>query len=694
MQKSKNKGGNMKRTRLFSILTILLMIFGIRTVSASTYNGRFYEVWDGDSGINVYAEESNRWMDYNSWMVKSTIDNRIYYCIEPALALEGATTGAHDKVTGKSSITSNTLLTSGKYNEVALLTYYGYGYKDDQVDHTSKKWYGITQVMIWRVMRPDLTWTFKTSRNGTPNNSNFASEVAELQKLVDNHTKKPSFSGTNNKVILGKELNLTDTNKVFTGYTLKPNTSNISLTKSGNSLKAKSTTIGKHTITYERKQRTTDEIAVFVSSDYQDVIGLGIVDPISFSFTVEVTGGTVTIQKQDATTNQATPQGDATFEGAIYEVYNLNGNSVGKITTDKTGKGSLTLEFGKYTLKEIKAPTGYALSDEVYEVELTENETSQNVIVKDKVLSGRVKLFKTMGSEEAGYKPENEAIFEVLDKSGKLVEKLITNENGIDIVVLPYGKYFLHQIKGPEGYVLAKDTEINITENKVYEIDIQNHELSKLKFKKTDYSSDKPLPDTLIEIYKDDDILIYSGRTDKNGELILPGLEIGKYYILEKEAPKYYRLNEEKMYFEVVENGKVIKAHMKDERKEGNLKFVKTDESGKKKLEGALIEIIFTETNETVFKNKTDKNGEIKIEGLVAGKYCLYEKEAPVGYKLSKSALCFEIKEDNETIELTMKNQEKKILIPDTKANDFTYLISLGIILLGIGYLIYDKKKH
>ena len=87
-----------------------------------------------------------------------------------------------------------------------------------------------------------------------------------------------------------------------------------------------------------------------------------------------------------------------------------------------------------------------------------------------------------------------------------------------------------------------------------------------LEFTKQDFSTSETLPNTLIEIYNEDDELVFSGRTDENGKIIIAELEYGKYYILEKEAPEGYYLNEEKMYFEILEDGEIVKCTMTDEK--------------------------------------------------------------------------------------------------------------------------------
>ena len=90
--------------------------------------------------------------------------------------------------------------------------------------------------------------------------------------------------------------------------------------------------------------------------------------------------------------------------------------------------------------------------------------------------------------------------------------------------------------------------------------------MNPLEFTKSDISTDETLPNTLIEIYNDKDELVFSGRTDKDGKIVIEELRYGKYYIVEKDAPEGYTLNEEKMYFEVKNDGEIIKCTMTDDK--------------------------------------------------------------------------------------------------------------------------------
>ena len=90
--------------------------------------------------------------------------------------------------------------------------------------------------------------------------------------------------------------------------------------------------------------------------------------------------------------------------------------------------------------------------------------------------------------------------------------------------------------------------------------------LGTLEFTKVDISTSEPLPNTLIEIYNENEELVFSGKTDENGMIIIEELRYGKYYVLEKEAPEGYILNEEKMFFEILEDGEIVKTTMVNEQ--------------------------------------------------------------------------------------------------------------------------------
>ena len=683
----------MKKNILCLLIVTILLITGINRVSASSYNGKLYEVWHPDSGFTVFAEEKNRNMDYNSWMIKSTIDDKIYYCIDPATPLEGSYQGSHNIYTNKDEIISKTDFTEEKYKKVQLLSYYGYGYKDNKIDHTDKKWYGITQVLIWRVMRPDLTWTFKENRNAVPNESLFLEETKELNKLVDDYYKYPSFVGKTIKTKAGERITINDDNNVIEKYHIRSKSDFLNIDIKNNSINVYSEYSSLYLINFEITSKTNEQFGALVSSDFQDIIRMGAPAYQSFSLMIEVDGGFVNIQKTDSDTKINKSQGDATLKDAEYGIYDLNNNLITTVKTDENGLAKTGLPYGQYLLKELKAPNGYKINSETKRFTSSGRDNYIAINVEDEIIKGTIRIIKTKGGSGESFVKEDNAVFEVLNSKKEVVGNLTTDENGESFITLPYGSYILKQVKGEEGYQLSKDIKIDIQEEKNYEINIKNKKKSTLEFSKTDYSLDLPVPNTLIEIYKDDNTLIYSGRTDENGKIIIYNLDIGKYYILEKDAPKYYRLNKEKMPFEIKEDGEIVRADMKNYRKEGSLKIIKRDKQTKELLQGVSFDVVFMETNKVMFKGITDINGEINIKTLIAGKYCVIETNTKEGYKLLNKKECFEIDEDNEQIELVLKNEKNTINVPKTLSIDFIKIIASLLIIIGLGYYVYEKNN-
>ncbi len=291
----------------------------------------------------------------------------------------------------------------------------------------------------------------------------------------------------------------------------------------------------------------------------------------------------------------------------------------------------------------------------------------------------------------------------IYTKDSLVVEKLTDSEGKIVFDELYLGKYYVKEIETLDNYVLDENTyEAELVYKDQYTPTIFYSEAilnilktGKLEFTKTDISESKTLPNTLIEIYTEDDELVFSGRTDSEGKIVIERLPQGKYYILEKEAPEGYKLNEEKMPFEIKENGEVIKSTMKDEDITGTLEFTKLDFSNDNPLPNTLIEIYNAETDELVFSGRTNEEGIITIEKIKYGKYYILEKEAPEGYELNPDKMYFEIKEDGEIVKSVMKDHQI-VKVPNTEANDYKELIFSGITLViaGVGLVILSKKKN
>ena len=221
--------------------------------------------------------------------------------------------------------------------------------------------------------------------------------------------------------------------------------------------------------------------------------------------------------------------------GAIVEVEFENTQVKGKVEINKTGE-ELIIEDDSYHYEKIKL--------EGAEFELRANE--------DIIVGGKTYY-----------------------KKGELVTILVTDKDGYaSIDNLPLGKYTLKEIKSANNNVLDPNTyefelvyEDQYTEvvYKTFTLD-NKYPKGELEFTKTDLVTGDPLPDTKIEIFTEDGVKVFEGRTDENGKIIITDLPVGKYFILESDAPDGYILNEEKLWFSITENGEIVKADMTNEK--------------------------------------------------------------------------------------------------------------------------------
>ena len=328
----------------------------------------------------------------------------------------------------------------------------------------------------------------------------------------------------------------------------------------------------------------------------------------------------------------------------LIEIISLDGNGSGKVKTD--------LPIGSYYVKELATNSAYILNGQKYSVtfEYAGQETATVHItanggeaIENDIIYGSVSGKK---SDEDGNALGGAVIG--IFKTG--TEKF-TTENAIQTTVtaadgsfsfekVPYGTWVIREIESPTGFVLSEE-EITVAigaVDEVVEIELVNYfikgniELTKVD---KDYPDNK-LTGAEFEVYADtngdgkldnDDKLLGTMTELDGGVYQMKELRYGKYLVREKTAPTGFVLDENVYSVSIEENGKTYIVENEagvgfvNAAQKGSLKIVKTSSDGK--IEGFSFRVTGADGYDQTFK--TDKNGEIYIEGLRIGEYTVSE---------------------------------------------------------------------
>ena len=400
------------------------------------------------------------------------------------------------------------------------------------------------------------------------------------------------------------------------------------------------------------------------------------------------------------------------LEGAVYEItaaediYTLDGTLraskgevVDTVTTGADGTAkSKELYLGKYEVKEITAPFGMVLNDEIHSVELVY--AGQNMAVTETATSfynerQRVGIDLTKSLEvDKNYGIDNNGeIFDVtfglyaekdivaadgtVIPADGLIEIISFDENGYGkaAIDLPFGSYYVKEISTNSAYIISdqkypvtfeyqgQDTAtVHITANDGEAIE-NKLIYGSVSGKKSDEDG-KALGGAVIGIFKagteefTKENAIQTTTSKDDGSFSFAKVPYGTWIIREIESPKGFVLSEEEIAVTIGKVDEVVEIELINYFIKGSIELTKVDKDyPDNKLSGAVFEV-FADTNGNGEFDKDDEllgemteldGGIYQMKELRYGKYFVREKAAPTGFVLDENVYTVSIEENGKT---------------------------------------------
>lgn len=689
MKKIKNKIIN-------GLMLLLVGISFIPTVNASTYNETFNDKSQWISGDYILKVKGSTRKYQQMTVITRNSDGSFVYCIEPGTPVsDGAVYPGQDfdqSYVGQ--------MTQEQWRRITLLAYYGYGYGN----HTDIHWYTVTQYLIWQTVPHGYDIYFTDTLNGN-RITKYTNEINELNRLVEEHNIRPNLSNDTIDMVIGDTVELTDSNNVLNKFEVI-DTDNVSASISGNTLSITANDVGDGSVTISKRDKNYSHPAIiYYHPSSQDLMMRGAYDPIDVNLKIEIVGGKVSVKKVDMDTGLGIAQGDATLDGAVYGIYDLEGNRVGEVISK--GGEYVTSDYlpslGTFYLKEEKSSTGYELNGTKYFFNITKEDLYPEVDVTEKVIERDLKIFKVYASDETGFLTgEPNVTFDIYLKStGEKVTSITTDENGYATATLPYGTYTVRQVSSTEDHEMVEDFEIVVneySEDPIYKL-LANAEITaRLKVIKIDSETGNTIPIAgikfkIFDVENNEYVCQVTDKeqcvfeTNDEGILLTPlPLESGTYRLEEQDQKlDGYLWNEEALTFAIGDDstlindnvfGAIVEVEFENTQVKGKVEINKTGEEliieddsyhyEKIKLEGAEFELRANEDiivgGKTYYKKGelvtilvTDKDGYASIDNLPLGKYTLKEIKSANNNVLDPNTYEFELVYEDQYTEVVYK---------------------------------------
>lgn len=277
------------------------------------------------------------------------------------------------------------------------------------------------------------------------------------------------------------------------------------------------------------------------------------------------------------------------LDGCTFTVEKANGEMIGSYTTDASGLATVTgLEDGVYVVTEVSCPEGYRLDPEPQNVIVKAGELATVTFENEKLAGVRIKKIDAVTGEGIyGVR------FLIKDEHNNLLGEYSTDQDGyIELDdLLTDGKSEIkikvEEIAAAEGYVLDDTVRtLHIRRGETTELVVENTPiLGQIQVVKKS-AQDNPvtnqpkgslLEGAVFEITNADTGRVVDTMTsDSRGIAASNPIPLGRYYVQEIQAPRFYQLNSGKVEVKLKVEGDVVRIEMYNDAANINTSIEKT----------------------------------------------------------------------------------------------------------------------
>lgn len=349
---------------------------------------------------------------------------------------------------------------------------------------------------------------------------------------------------------------------------------------------------------------------------------------------------------------------DTPLSGAIFEVVDPDGATVGTFATDSDGTVTIPLTLaGNYTVYERVAPLNHLLSDTpAQNIKVEYGKVAELTCWNEPYGTLRIEKLSDTGAHLPG------AMVQIKHIESGVTYTAETNFAGYAIFdEIKPGAYEIREITAPSGWLKDDATyTAAVATGETTTFSLVNKELPGLRIIKYDRKNMVAMANVTFEVFRDS-VSLGKFRTDEFGEILLTDAAPGTYRAVEVDTGSDGHILDTTPQEVELSAGDGIKELLFFNDVKPGMRLIKVDSTDPSKvIPNAVFEIKSVKGDYGPKEFTTDQNGEIDLSKLPTGAYVVTEK-ACEGYIIDQAQRIIQL-DANEDAQFVFTNTIKPSL--------------------------------